>query len=195
MLSLIKNNPKITGYDIIQEVNNKFKPIWNASAGTIYPLLDRLIGKIYVKAEEIIDDNNRKKKIYTITQKGIVELENALEGQFEPSLKTLGSFIRTIMEGIKVDDNMEQIFSCFPFCDRIHDKEIDPTDISRENVEYIKRTIQSLKHREKRLKHRLKKMENQINTYEEILKKIIEKREDGAKPIPIVDDDKEFEDF
>ena len=47
VLSLVKNNPDITGYDIIQEVNNKFKPIWKASAGTIYPLLDRLISKVF----------------------------------------------------------------------------------------------------------------------------------------------------
>ncbi|MBY9007403.1 MAG: helix-turn-helix transcriptional regulator [Candidatus Lokiarchaeota archaeon] len=195
VLSLIKNNSEITGYDITREINNKFKPIWNASAGTIYPLLDRLIGKVFVKAEEIIDENNRKKKIYTIAQRGLVELEDALEGHFEPSLKTLGTFIRTIMEGIKIDDDMEQVFSCFPFCDRGIDREINKNDLSRENIEYIKKTIKSLKHREKKLKYRLNKMKNQIKSYEDILKIIIETRENNAKPIPIVDDDKEFEDF
>lgn len=99
------------------------------------------------------------------------------------------------MEGIKIDDDMEQVFSCFPFCDRGIDREINKNDLSRENIEYIKKTIKSLKHREKKLKYRLNKMKNQIKSYEDILKIIIETRENNAKPIPIVDDDKEFEDF
>ena len=195
VLSLIKNNPDVTGYDIIQEVNNKFKPIWNASAGTIYPLLERLITKVFVKAKEIIDENNRKKKIYTITTKGIEELEKVLKGHFKPSLKTLGTFIRTIMEGVKIDDNTEQMFSCFPFCDRGYEHDIDENDISRKNIEYIKTIIKNLKHRRKGLQHRLKKIKNQIEYYENILHKIIEIRESEAKPIPIIDDDSEFDNF
>ncbi|MFX1313937.1 MAG: PadR family transcriptional regulator, partial [Promethearchaeota archaeon] len=38
----MKNSNGISGYEIIQEINKKFKPIWKASPGTIYPLLNRL---------------------------------------------------------------------------------------------------------------------------------------------------------
>ncbi len=195
VLTLIKNESDITGYDIIQEINKEFKPIWKASAGTIYPLLERLVNSSYVNVKEIIDENNRKKKTYTISAKGRDESEKILKGNFEPSLKTLGNFIRTIMKGIKFDDNMDRMFSCFPFCHHNYDQEIDENDISRENVERVQKIINNLKHRRDSLKHRLGKAKNQINYYEDILHKINELREKNAKPIPIIEDDDEFENF
>lgn len=197
VLSLIKNHPEITGYEITQKINNKFKPMWKASAGTIYPLLDRLLKSGFVSVNEITDENNRQKKIYTITEKGVNELRKSLKGNFEPSINTLGKFIRTILQGINVDEKVDEIFSCFPFCEHIPEQkpEIDKEDLSRENLEKIKRIISQLKRRKNQLNRRLENVNQEISDYEEILDKIRKRREEEAKPIPIVEDDEEFENF
>jgi DNA-binding PadR family transcriptional regulator len=195
VLSLIKNNPKITGYDLMQKINKRFKPMWKASAGTIYPLLDRLLEKSMVNAEEIIDENNRKKKIYTVTEKGIEGLNKALKGYFKPSINTLGKFIRTILEGVNFDEKLDDIFSGFPFRDFAYESKINENDLSRENIERIKRTISNMKRRKRRLKTYSEKMNEKIDKYKALLEKLEERREKEAKPIPIVDDDEEFENF
>ncbi|GAH71584.1 unnamed protein product, partial [marine sediment metagenome] len=66
VLSIIRSHEGISGYKISQVINRKFKPMWRASPGTIYPLLNRLNDKGFVETEEFIDKNNRKKKIYRI---------------------------------------------------------------------------------------------------------------------------------
>jgi len=195
VLSLIKNHPNITGYDLTQQINKKFKPMWKASAGTIYPLLDRLLEKNLVNAEEIIDENNRKKKVYTINEKGKEELNKAFKGYFKPSLNTLGKFIRTILEGVNFDEKLDDIFSTFPFHDFAYELKINENDLSRENIENIKRTISNLKRRKRRLKNYSEKMTDKIEKYKALLEELEEKREKEAKPIPIVDDDEEFENF
>lgn len=189
VLSLIKNKPKITGYDLTQEINKRFKPMWKASPGTIYPLLDRLLEKGFVDAEEIIDENNRKKKLYIITSKGTEELNKALKGQFETSLNTLGKFIRTILQGINLDERVDDMFSCFPFCDYAHGVEINSDDFSRKNIERIERIIIQLKQRKAQLKKQARRVDKEVKKYEALLKKLQEKREQESKPIPIVDDD------
>ncbi|MFO7794523.1 MAG: PadR family transcriptional regulator [Promethearchaeati archaeon] len=195
VMTLIKGQPNLTGYDIIQEINRKFKPMWKASPGTIYPLLKRLLRKELVNVEEIVDENNREKRIYTISEKGIEELKKVLKGNLEPSIHTLGKFIRTISKGINFDGDIEKIFSCFPFSDPGYEREIDVKDISRENIERIIRRVKGLKRHRRRLKKRMEDINNQINHYEEILENLKNKREKEAKPIPIVEDDDEFEDF
>ncbi|TXT64836.1 MAG: hypothetical protein BAJALOKI3v1_160038 [Promethearchaeota archaeon] len=195
VISLIKNQPNLTGYDIIQEINKKFKPMWKASAGTIYPLLERLFKKELVNVQEIVDENNRKKKIYTISEKGKEELKKALKGNFEPSLQTLGKFIRTLLQGINIDENMENVFSCFPFCDKHFGIEVDEEDISRENLERIERRVEELRNYKERLSNRIDSLDQQITHYEAVLKELKKRREQEAKPIPIVEDDEEFENF
>ncbi len=195
VLSLIKIHPKITGYDLTQQINKKFKPMWKASAGTIYPLLDRLLEKEFVNAEELIDENNRKKKVYTITDKGTEELNKALRGYFKPSLNTLGKFIRTILQGVNFDEKIDDIFSGFPFHDYSFEAKIKENDLSRENIDRIKRTISNLERRKRHLKNYEKKVTDEIGRYKNLLEKLEEMREKEAKPIPIVDDDEEFENF
>ena len=55
VLSIIKNHDGTTGYDIIQMIKVKFGGMWHSSAGTIYPLLNRLSEKNFVKIQEITD--------------------------------------------------------------------------------------------------------------------------------------------
>jgi DNA-binding PadR family transcriptional regulator len=190
VLSIVKSNSKtgITGYDLIQKINKKFKGLWKASAGTIYPLLGRLSSKDLVNIEEV-SENNRQKKLYKISETGINELKKVLEHDLQPSITTLNDFIQTIVGAIPS-------FSCFTPPD-IHDYCMVIPEIKGEINEYsrIKQAITKLENAKIRLKKRLEKIDGKIIQYKSILEKVEEKRSENARIIEIVEDDDEFDKF
>ncbi|MFX1312263.1 MAG: PadR family transcriptional regulator [Promethearchaeota archaeon] len=197
VLSIIKNHDKgITGYDIIHEINEKFKTMWKASPGTIYPLLGRLEERGFVESEEIIDENNRQKKIYKITSIGEEKLEEILKDNFGPSINTLGDYIRTIIQTwLPEEQGIKTVMSCFPFHCGSHKREINEEDCSLENIHRIERILKDLKFSKKRLTHRLENIEMEIKYYQKILEKVNIERDRSAKTIPIVDGDEFEKDF
>jgi len=197
VLSIIKNHEKgLTGYDIIHEINETFKSMWKASPGTIYPLLGRLEERGFVESEEIIDENNRQKKIYKITSIGEEKLEEILKDNFESSVSTLGDYIRTIIQTwLPEEKGMKRVMSCFPFHYSSHRREINEDDCSLENINRLERIINDLKFSKKRLKHRLGEIEKEINRYVELKEKLKRERDKNAKTIPIVDGDEYDKDF
>jgi len=195
VLSIIRNREGISGYEISQEINKKFKPMWRASPGTIYPLLNRLDKNGYVEIEEFIDKNNRKKKIYRISVQGMERLKEVLKDNFEPSMNTLGDYIRTVVNAwLPNEKGIKGVMSCFPYhCAPTH-REINEEDFSLTNINRIERIIKDLKYSKERISIRLEEINREIDEYESILKKIKIKRDVNTKNIPIVDDD-EYENF
>ncbi|MFX1307896.1 MAG: helix-turn-helix transcriptional regulator [Promethearchaeota archaeon] len=195
VLSIIRNQEGISGYEIIQEINKMFKPMWRASPGTIYPLLNRLDEKGFVETEEIIDENNRQKKIYTITHQGRDRLKEVLKKNFESSMNTLGDYIRTIVNAWVPDEkHIKGAMSCFPFHCRAIEKGVDQNDYSLNNINRIKRILNDLNFSKERIAIRLEEIKSEIEKYEQILKDLESMREKNIKTIPIVDDE-EFENF
>lgn len=195
VLSIIRNREGITGYEISQVINRKFKPMWKASPGTIYPLLNRLDEKEFVESEEFIDENNRQKKTYKITTQGEERLREVLKNNFEPSMNTLGDYIRTVVNAwLPHEKRIQGVMSCFPFHCAPIDREINQEDFSLANINRVERILRDLKFSKERISVRLNEIEKEIKKYEEILKDIKLRREKNIKTIPIVDDD-EFEDF
>jgi len=82
VLSIIENFDGISGYALIRKINEKFKDLWRASPGTIYPLLNRLTMKGYINIEAIIR-NNRQLKLYRITESGKKGLKEILKNNLE----------------------------------------------------------------------------------------------------------------
>ncbi|MFW9828526.1 MAG: PadR family transcriptional regulator [Candidatus Thorarchaeota archaeon] len=195
VLSIIRNQERISGYEISQEINKKFKPMWRASPGTIYPLLNRLDEKGYVESEEIIDENNRQKKIYRITIQGEEKLKEILRDNFETSMNTLGDYIRTIVNAwLPHEKDIKGVMSCFPYhCSPIYRK-IDENDFSLGNIKRIERILNDLAYTKERLSARLNEIDNEINKYKQIIEDLKIKREKNTKSIPIVDDE-EYENF
>ncbi|MFX1418669.1 MAG: PadR family transcriptional regulator [Promethearchaeota archaeon] len=195
VLSIIRNRDGISGYEISQEINKKFKPMWRASPGTIYPLLNRLDEKGFVETQEIIDENNRQKKIYRITSQGDGRLKEVLKDNFEPSMNTLGDYIRTVVNAwLPNEKGIKGVMSCFPYhCAPTH-REINEEDFSLANINRIERIIKDLKYSKERISIRLKEISKEIEEYENILNDLKIKREANTKTIPIVDDD-EYENF
>ena len=181
VLSIIKNNKGITGYDIIQMIKEKFGGMWHASAGTIYPLLSRLSENNLVEIEEVLE-NNRLKKIYSIAKKGEEELRK-LDKVFTVGVDSLKDFIQTIFKAIPEMKNKTEFTFCnFPY-NSCHQKPIndDELDISQQNINRIKREI-------KQLKTRAEYLNQEIKYQEENLMKILKKREANKRTIDIEDD-------
>jgi len=195
VLSIIRSHKGLSGYEISQVINRKFKPMWRASPGTIYPLLNRLDEKGFVESEEFIDENNRQKKIYRITPQGIERLKETLKDNFENSMNTLGDYIRTVVNAwLPHEKRIKGVMSCFPFHCAPVERKINEDDYSLKNIERVERIVNDLKFSKERISIRLKEIEKEIKTYNEILEELKKKRNANTKTIPIVDDD-EYENF
>ncbi len=193
VLSMIKNNPKISGYEINQMINEKFKGMYKASAGTIYPLLNRLTEKNYLEAEEI-SEHGRYKKVYTVTEEGYERLKEILEGNLRLSIDTLGDFVNTVIKAFPVKINFDDCFSGWATHDFVEKMDIDEEMYTLNNIEKIKRFLERLEAGKGRAQRRIARIDKQIEKYQALLKKIEEER-NKARPIEIIDDDDEFDNF
>ena len=195
VLSIIKNNDGVSGYEIIQKINKKFKDLWKASAGTIYPLLSRLTVKQFLLLEEITE-SNRDKKLYRITERGKNALRKVLENSLEPSINSLGDYIKTIFKAsVPSEEMVEKMHGCFPFGSFPFDEDINISDFSLKNINRIRRTIEHLETGKQRLGERLNVLSKKIEKYINALETLSTKRNKNAKQIEIIDNDEEFENF
>ena len=186
VLKIIKNNAGITGYDIIQRISSKPRGLWRGTAGSIYPILEKLAKKELVRIEELYD-TKRVKKGYHITKKGIEVLKNTLRNKIYPSMNSFMDSIFTLIGDLpRVKENVETMFCSFPHHRNI---EIDETDLSLKNQEHIKHVVKRLETSKLKLNQRLTIIDNQIARYNSILTNIEKKRKETSKPIEIYDDD------
>ncbi|MFX1481169.1 MAG: PadR family transcriptional regulator [Promethearchaeota archaeon] len=186
VLKIIKNNSGITGYDIIQKITSKPRGLWRGTAGSIYPVLNKLAERDLVLIEEI-DDTRRLKKGYTITEKGINTLKNVLRNNIYPSMNSFMDSIFTLIGDVPgVKENVETMFCSFPHHRHIA---IDENDLTLENQNHIKNVIKRLESSRETLKHRIKMLDDQILKYKSLLTKIEKERKEKSKPIEILDED------
>ena len=195
VLSIIKNFDGISGYDLIQEINSKFRRLWRATPGTIYPLLNKLTENGFLSIEKILR-NNRELKIYRITNEGKQKLEDVLKDNLASSMGILGDYIRTIVQTwVPNEENINEVMSCFPFHCRPRLREIDEEDCSLGNIEHINRIIQDLAYSKNRLTHRLEEIDKRLSHLQELAEKLKSEREKKMKTINIVDDEEFLKDF
>lgn len=64
----------MTGYDIRKHVQDMLRAVTNASYGTLYPTLHKLLDEGAVQMEEIEQEGRPAKKVYRITEVGRAEL-------------------------------------------------------------------------------------------------------------------------
>jgi len=193
VLSIIENYDGISGYDLARSINKKFNKLWHASPGTIYPLLNRLAKKGFIEMEVVIK-NNRNIKLYRITESGQIRLKEVLKNNLEPSIDTLGEYLRTIVQTwIPDEDRIHTMMSCFPFHREHSHRNIDKEDYSIANIERVKRILGELNFSKKRLSKRMDHIAKRISHFEIILNDLKVKRKENTKTIEIVDDD-EYED-
>lgn len=78
VLGLLAERP-MTGYDIKKHVTGTLTAVTNASYGTLYPTLHKLLEEGAVVMKEIPQKGRPSKKVYRITEHGRRELEGWLK--------------------------------------------------------------------------------------------------------------------
>jgi DNA-binding PadR family transcriptional regulator len=194
VFSIIENYDGISGYDLIRKINDKFEKLWHASPGTIYPLLNRLDKKGFIEMEMVMK-NNRNLKLYRITELGQKKLKEVLKSNLEPSINTLGEYLRTIVQTwIPNEDRIHSMMSCFPYHREQSSRNINEEDYSIANIERVKRILNELKFSKNRISKRLEHIERRISHFEELLDDLKSKREKNTRTIEIVDEE-EYDGF
>jgi len=194
VLSIIENYDGISGYDLARSINEKFKKLWHASPGTIYPLLSRLAKGGFIEMEVILK-NNRNIKLYRITESGQNKLKEVLKSNLEPSMDTLGEYLRTIVKAwIPNEDRIHSMMSCFPYNREHSHRSIDTEDYSIRNIERVKSILGELNFSKSKITKRMEHIDKKISHFEVLLNDLQIKREKNTKTIEIVDDD-DYSDF
>ncbi len=78
VLSLLEER-SMYGYELIKEIDKKSNGIFEFKEGTLYPLLHSLESDGYLESYWDSGDGNRKRKYYSITDKGKKELKDKKE--------------------------------------------------------------------------------------------------------------------
>lgn len=60
------------GYEILQEIDEKTEGAWRPGAGSVYPILERLLESGYIKSD---DETRSERKVYSITERGLASLK------------------------------------------------------------------------------------------------------------------------
>ena len=95
LLKLLAESPK-HGYEIIQQLKERFQGLYAPSAGTVYPRLSRLESEGLIRHET----DERGRKVYHITDAGRTELDAraedmaVLEAEIRESVSSLAEEIR-----------------------------------------------------------------------------------------------------
>lgn len=86
----------IHGYEIIQDIDSKTDGAWRPGAGSLYPILKKLVSEGLIKAEpEPTEEATRR--VYHITPKGVESLAHAKE-MFANFQQRFGSLRRLFIE-------------------------------------------------------------------------------------------------
>jgi PadR family transcriptional regulator, regulatory protein PadR len=94
ILRTLANGP-LHGYAIAQRLRVTSQDVLQVGESSLYPSLQRLLGKGWVKATWGVSENNRRARYYTITANGKKHL--AVErAEFE---RLLGAMVRVMEEG------------------------------------------------------------------------------------------------
>jgi DNA-binding PadR family transcriptional regulator len=92
----------IHGYEIIQDIDSKTEGAWRPGAGSIYPILKKLVSEALIKADpEPTAEATRR--VYHITPKGVESLAHAKE-MFANFQQRFGSLRRLFIELIDPED-------------------------------------------------------------------------------------------
>lgn len=77
VLGLLSEQP-MTGYEIKKQVGKSLQSVTNASYGTLYPTLHRLLAEGAVHVKEYPQERRPARKVYRLTERGRQELDDWL---------------------------------------------------------------------------------------------------------------------
>lgn len=77
ILHKISQKP-IHGYEVIQDIDSKTEGAWKPGAGSLYPILKKLVSEGYIKADSS-QEKEPTRRVYRITPQGSEELARSKE--------------------------------------------------------------------------------------------------------------------
>lgn len=86
----------IHGYEIIQDIDSKTEGAWRPGAGSLYPILKKLVSEGLIKAEPE-PSAEATRRVYQVTPKGVESLAHAKE-MFANFQQRFGSIRRLFIE-------------------------------------------------------------------------------------------------
>jgi transcriptional regulator len=89
------NGGPLHGYAIARRVKEASRERLTIEDGSLYPALNRMIVKGWLKAEWGISENNRKARFYRLTAEGREQLERETE-QFDKLIRSIQLVMRTV---------------------------------------------------------------------------------------------------
>jgi transcriptional regulator len=75
LLKILAQSGPLHGYGITLRIEQLSQDVLSVEEGSLYPALHRLEESGWIKARWIVTENNRRARIYEITQKGLKHLE------------------------------------------------------------------------------------------------------------------------
>ena len=192
VLSIIRNKENVSGYEIGQRIKGQFRGMWKASPGTIYPLLSRLAEKGYVTIKEITE-NNRLKKLYSITPAGREKLKSVLDNNLTNSINTLFDYVNTIIKGFSNMPDLADCFCSWPPSGGPGREGFDTTDYSKENIMRVEKKIADLKNKRSKHERAIESINEALKEQEINLEKLKEGREKNKKIIETTSNEADFD--
>jgi len=153
---ILLNKAPAHGYEIMKQIDNRTKGFWQPTAGGVYPILRDLEKSGYIEGEWQTQ-NNRKIKVYKITESGELILRRAIVKEAE-IFNNIGSlfeeFARDVLniEKSKILPNMPSPFK--PFLEEKPDIE--------ENLKHLKQQRKHIYESVKMMQEKLKLIDNRI---------------------------------
>jgi transcriptional regulator len=68
------------GWGIGQRIDHLSRDVFRVTQGSLYPALQRMLRRGWIKAEWRVSENNRRARYYRLTRAGLTELEQAAAG-------------------------------------------------------------------------------------------------------------------
>jgi PadR family transcriptional regulator PadR len=93
ILNTLERAP-LHGYAIAQSIRRRSGDVLTVEEGSLYPALQRLLLRGWVKAQWKTTDTNRRARCYTLTASGRTQLGNELS-EFEDMIAAIGRVLET----------------------------------------------------------------------------------------------------
>jgi len=93
ILESIFNKKAISGYDLIQTLNQHFAGTWEARSGTIYPILSKLKRNGFLNIKTVKSPIGPLRKLYSLTKAGEQLLKRKVNKNFYDQVKFIENFL------------------------------------------------------------------------------------------------------
>lgn len=93
IIETIFNSRKLSGYDLIKNLNRNFAGTWEAQSGTVYPILRKLEKDGFLKAIKVKSPIGPLRKVYSLTEVGEEILKYKVNKNYYDQLKFVENFL------------------------------------------------------------------------------------------------------